>query len=126
MRDRVVATGWVSDADYPRYLACADVCFLPLRDSLNDRARWPAKIHDYLSSGRATVTNDVGDLGPLFRKHEIGLLAGQADSELAEAIVTLFRDTDRRQYLGSRARELMVWEWDWQVRGRQIARIMEQ
>jgi glycosyltransferase involved in cell wall biosynthesis len=124
-RDRIIATGWVSDADYPRYLACADVCFCPLEDNLNNRARWPAKIVDYLTSGRATVTNHVGDVGPLFRQHEIGLLAGQADGELAEAVVTLLRDPDRRRFLADQARELMVREWDWKIRGRQIAKLME-
>ena len=50
--DQIVPTGWVTDADLPHYLACADVLFCPLQAGLNDRARWPAKILDYLSAGR--------------------------------------------------------------------------
>jgi glycosyltransferase involved in cell wall biosynthesis len=125
IRERVVSSGWVSDEDYPRYLACADVCFCPLEDNLNNRARWPAKIIDYLSSGRATVTNDVGDVGPLFRQHPIGLLVGQGDGQVAEGIVTLLQEPRRRQFLAEQARDLMVREWDWKIRGRQIAELME-
>jgi glycosyltransferase involved in cell wall biosynthesis len=125
IRAQIMATGWVSDADYPRYLACADVCFCPLQDSLNDRARWPAKILDYLSAGRATVTNSVGEVESLFRQSEIGLLVGHSDQEFAQGIVALLRDRDQRQYLGEAARRLMVEEWDWQIRGDQIASMVE-
>jgi glycosyltransferase involved in cell wall biosynthesis len=80
---------------------------------------------DYLSAGRATVTNDVGDVGSLFRQHDIGLLVGQGKDQVAEGIVALLHDPERRQFLAEQARELMVREWDWKIRGRQIAELVE-
>jgi glycosyltransferase involved in cell wall biosynthesis len=121
---RIISTGWVDDKDYPVYLACADVCFCPLEDSLNDRARWPAKILDYLSAGRATVTNAVGEAGDLFREREVGVLAGSSDEEFASEIADLLRDSDRRQFLGESARRVMVEEWDWGVRRPQIITLL--
>lgn len=121
---RVYCTGWVSDEDYPVYLACADVCFCPLELSLCDQARWPAKILDYLSAGRATVTNPIGEVTDLFRRREVGVLAGHGDDEFAGELAALVLDLDRRQFLGTTARKTMVEEWDWHVRGRQIASML--
>ncbi|MBC7227786.1 MAG: glycosyltransferase family 4 protein [Thermoflexales bacterium] len=123
---RVHFTGWVSDEDYPRYIACADVCFLSLEDTLLHRARWPAKILDYLAAGRPVVTNGVGEVLDLFTQREVGVLALYDIEGMAEAIVALLRDPDRRSYLGQQARRVMEEEWDWQVRGERIARIVEE
>lgn len=118
--DRILCTGWVSDQEYPAYLACADVCMSPLNDNLDDRARWPAKILDFLAAGRATITNAVGEAGNLFRDSGVGVLAGHADEEFAAEVVALLKDSDRRRSLGDLARRVMVEGWDWCLRRPQI------
>lgn len=118
---RIGKMGWVSDEDYPRALACADVCICPLEDGLNDRARWPTKVLDFLAAGRATVTNPVGEVETLFRKSDVGVLAGHPDEEFAQEIIALLRAPERRRFLGQAARKVMREEWDWCLRGPQIA-----
>ena len=119
--DRITWTGWVSDEHYPVYLACADVCFCPLEDNLNDRARWPAKILDFLAAGRCTVTNAVGEVDRSFRDRDVAVLVGHEDEEFALAVAALIGDSERRSYMGERARQIMESEWDWRLRGPQIA-----
>jgi glycosyltransferase involved in cell wall biosynthesis len=123
--ERILSTGWVSDENYPEYLACADVCFCPLEDGLNDRARWPAKILDFLTAGRATVTNGVGEVKTLFEQHEIGLLTGFTPAAFAEGIVSLMHDKERRNFLEGNARRLMEGEWDYKERGKLIVKFVE-
>jgi glycosyltransferase involved in cell wall biosynthesis len=118
---QIISTGWVSAEAYPRHLACADVCICPLEEGRNDRARWPAKILDFLAAGRATVTNPVGEVATLFRNREIGLLTEQGTGAFGESVAALLRDPDRLRFLGARARQVMVEEWDWRVRGPQIS-----
>jgi glycosyltransferase involved in cell wall biosynthesis len=122
--ESIVPAGWVSDEAYPQYLACADVLFCPLDPGLNDRARWPAKILDYLSAGRPVVINDVGEAGELFRERNVGVLAGQADEEMAHAIAGLLRDRGRAKFLADSARRVMVEEWDWRRRGPLISQVV--
>jgi glycosyltransferase involved in cell wall biosynthesis len=121
---RLATPGWVSDEDYPWALGCADVCICPLEDSLNDRARWPAKILDFLSAGRATVTNPVGEVKTLFQKSGVGVLAAHSDEEFAAEIVALLKSHERRRFLGAAARNVMVQEWDWRFRGREISALL--
>ncbi|MGB2622497.1 MAG: glycosyltransferase [Candidatus Acidiferrum sp.] len=124
IEERISRTGWVTDEEYPWVLACADVCICPLEDGLNDRARWPAKILDFLTAGRATVTNPVGEVEALFRESDVGVLAGPADEEFAGEIVALLCAPNRRRALGEIARKVMFEEWDWCLRGPQIAGMM--
>jgi len=121
LEDRLVRPGWLSDEDYPWALACADVCLCPLEDALNDRARWPAKILDFLTAGRATVTNAVGEVAALFHNADIGVLSEHPAEAFATEVCSLLRAPDRRRHLGETARSVMVQDWDWRVRGAQIA-----
>ncbi len=121
----ILWTGWVSDEDYPRYISCADICFLPLENNLNNRARFPGKVLDYLCAGRPVVTNDVGEVGLLFQSRQIGQLSGQESEEFAESAMGLLRDPDLCHYLGGNARRVMVKEWDWTTRGPLIGSIVE-
>jgi glycosyltransferase involved in cell wall biosynthesis len=121
---RLARIGWVSDQDYPWALGCADVCICPLEDGVNDRARWPGKILDFLAAARATVSNPVGEVETLFRTSGVGILAPPADEEFASEVHALLEAPERRRVLGETARETMVRQWDWQVRGRQIAGMM--
>ena len=120
----IISAGWVSDEDYPFYLACADVCFCPLEPYRNDCARWPAKILDFLSAGRATVTNAVGEVETLFRKSHIGVLAEHDSESFAESIAQLLTNRQDAHALGARARQVMVAEWDWRIRGPQINQVV--
>jgi len=122
LQNRIIRTGRVSDEDYPRYLACSDVCFCPLEDSLNDRARWPAKILDFLAAGRATVTTPVGEAEHLFNRYGLGALAGHTSEELAGALATVLTEPDRRRAMEDKARRVMVEHWDWKVLGDLIER----
>jgi glycosyltransferase involved in cell wall biosynthesis len=117
--------GWVADVDYPRYLACADAFLLPLADDTVNRARFPGKVLDYLCAGRPVVTNNVGGVGELFTEHEVGRLVGEDDEEGADALAQLLSDKDTSSQLGQRGRQLMVEQWDWRLRGKQIASIVE-
>jgi hypothetical protein len=99
------------------YLGSADVCICPLEDATNDRARWPAKILDFCSAARPVVTNDVGEVGELFRAQTIGVLAPHDDAGFADAIGALLDNLSVASELGERGRSVMVGDWDWTCRG---------
>lgn len=113
----IISTGWVTDTEYPEFISCADICFCPLEDGTNDAARWPAKILDYLSAGRATVTNPVGEVKQLFTRSKVGVLADQSDEDFADKISLLVEQPGLRRQYGDHARHVMEKEWDWLHRG---------
>ena len=71
-----------------------------------NRGRWPNKITDYANIGRPIVTNDVGDMGPLVRDNNIGLLTEFNAEAFAAAILSIIENPKLAEELGANARKL--------------------
>jgi glycosyltransferase involved in cell wall biosynthesis len=121
--DAVIETGWVSDEDYPLYLASADVLFLVLKNDLYDLGRWPGKIGDYLAAGRPTVVTNVGDAAAFIKEHTAGLVVHDLE-EMAVQITDLLSDVEALHFYGQQARKAAVNHLDWQVLGDLINRVV--
>lgn len=107
--------GFVSDEDYPRYLAIADFVVAPFARSNYNLGRWPNKFGDYLAAGRPIVFNPFGDLAE-FAADPPGIACEFQSAAFAEAFVKLCRDADLRRRLGARARELALLKFRWEDR----------
>jgi glycosyltransferase involved in cell wall biosynthesis len=124
IHDRIHWTGWVSDEDYPRYLAAADFCVIALDDVLMNYARFPAKVLDFLAAARPVVAHNVGQVGALILNSDLGCAVGPSDKEFVAAIQHLASDRDRCRQVGLRGRQLMLNQWRWELRGPQISALL--
>lgn len=106
-------TGFLPYAELPQALGCADFFVLPLADKICNVGRWPNKICDYMSLGRPTISNPVGDIQTLFENHEIGLLAAWQPEDFAEKILSLIEQPALAQKLGENARKLATTSYSW-------------
>ena len=105
VKDRIIFTGFLSSDDFPIYLGCSDVFLLPFADRPYNHGRWPNKMGDYLTIGRPTVSNPVGDIKTLFEKHDVGLLAEWSAEDFAEKIIFLLDHPEISERYGQNARE---------------------
>lgn len=119
----VIETGWVSDEDYPLYLASADVLFLVMKKGLYDLARWAGKVSDYLAAGRPVVIPDVGDSAIFIKQYNAGCVV-QDYKEMPTQIVDLLRDRDKRLFYSKRAREVAIEHLDWRVLSNAINQVI--
>ncbi len=103
--DRIRITGW-SDADTFRYyLAAADIA-VQLRTL--SRGETSASILDCLNYSLPTIVNANGSIAEL-PKDAVWMLPDEfEDTELIEALETLWLDAERRHALGTRAREMIM------------------
>jgi glycosyltransferase involved in cell wall biosynthesis len=113
LADHIVDFGPRPFAEIPTFLGAADVLLLPMSDNLMNRARGPIKLGDYLASGRAIVANPVGDLVDVFRRDDVGLLAGESPGAYGAALSALLVDRDRADRMGRRAREVAEEVYAW-------------
>jgi glycosyltransferase involved in cell wall biosynthesis len=115
LQDNVIFLGFLSKEDYPWYLGCADMFLLPMADRPYNYGRWPNKMCDYLSLGRPTVSNPIGDIKTLFEKHDVGLLADWSPEDFANKIVYLLDHPDVSEKYSQTALTVAKDEYDWEI-----------
>ncbi|MBK6792989.1 MAG: glycosyltransferase family 4 protein [Anaerolineales bacterium] len=115
VESNVHLTGYLQDEELPWALSCADLFVLPLADKVYNVGRWPNKICDYMSLGRPTVSNPVGDIKGLFEDHKIGVLASWDPVDFSEKILYLLKNPEIAFRLGDNARDAAVTVYDWKL-----------
>lgn len=111
----LILTGFLPYEELPWYLGCANLFVMPFPEKIYNIGRWPSKVNDYMSVGRPTVSNPVGDIKGLFEKHNIGLLAKWDPQDFAQKIIFLLEHPDIAKELGENARRAAVTEYNWKV-----------
>ncbi|QHI70284.1 glycosyltransferase family 4 protein [Tichowtungia aerotolerans] len=123
LQKKLIQTGWIEDGQLGGWLACADVCLLPMKDNAPNHARWPNKIGFYMAAGRPVVATDVNDIGPLIRQREIGR-SGPVDVQaFADQIIELFENPNACVEMGRRARETAEREFSLPIHGSELERL---
>jgi glycosyltransferase involved in cell wall biosynthesis len=113
LQEQVVLTGFVSNDDLAWHMGAANLFLLPFPDTIYNRGRWPNKIGLYMALGRPTVSNATGDIGPLFNRRRIGLVAAWQPEDFAEKILALVANPALAQELGANARRAALTEHNW-------------
>ncbi len=60
----------------------SDLLIIPLRNNIQDIARFPHKVSEYTASKRPLISSDIGELKHYFRDKTSALLAGEYDVDL--------------------------------------------
>jgi glycosyltransferase involved in cell wall biosynthesis len=115
LEERVRFTGYVAYEDLPVCLGCADIFLLPMADLTHNRGRWPNKMCEYMSLGRPTVANPVGDIRGLFEKYQVGLLAAWQAEDFAARILELLDQPELARRVGMNARRVAEEVYDWRI-----------
>ncbi|MBC7876522.1 MAG: glycosyltransferase family 4 protein [Anaerolineales bacterium] len=113
--DNLYLTGYVPFEELPWYLGCADLFILPFPNEVYNLGRWPNKMGDYLSLGRPTVANPVGDIKTLFENNDVGILADFHPDDFSKKIIYLLENQEVSVRLGSKARKVATTVYDWKI-----------
>lgn len=118
IEDRFVNAGWVEEQELPDVLAAADVGLYLMDDTLLNRTKCPVKLADMLSLGLPLVAESVGQVPEYVIPGRTGLLRSSGDTTgLADDLITLLQNEDRRKILGAAAREHIQDNFSWQRLG---------
>ncbi|HJP91473.1 MAG TPA: glycosyltransferase [Pyrinomonadaceae bacterium] len=90
-------------ASVPDLLAASDICVLS-----SQAEGFSNSILEYMAAGRAVVATDVGGASEAILEGETGYLVKAGDDQaMAQRIISLLRDPDRRRTMGSNGRRLV-------------------
>jgi glycosyltransferase involved in cell wall biosynthesis len=107
------ATGEVTEDTMRAWLAAADVCVIPCRDTIGNRGRWPSKVNDYLAAGRAVVMPRVSDAAALIREAGAGWTTDVSAAAFAAGIVQALASRVEADAAGERGRRAAEGELAW-------------
>jgi len=105
--------GFLPSHELQKAISCADVFVIPFVDKPSNLGRWPGKIGKYLSQGRPIISNPVGVMKSLLKKHQIGLLADETPEDMAEKILFLRDNPKLCNEFGYNARKLAENDLNW-------------
>lgn len=102
---RILITGWADTTIFRQYLAAADVG-VQLRTL--SRGETSGTVLDCMNYGLPTIVNANGSMADLQDDSVWKLPDEFDDSELVEALETLWQNPEQRQQLGARAKEIIL------------------
>jgi len=115
LTNNIYLTGFLRFEELPKYLSCADLFILPFPNKIYNVGRWPNKIGEYISLGRPTISNPVGDIKELFETCNIGLLANWDPEDFANKIIYLIENSSIANQLGENARQVALHRYNWSI-----------
>lgn len=104
----------------PAYVAAADVCLLPLRQSRSTEASAPLKLFEYLAAGRPVVSTPIPAVQDLARRDLVRI--ARTDAEWIAAIDSALRDGPSEE----RARHEEAMAHGWSARIEEIEGFLQQ
>jgi glycosyltransferase involved in cell wall biosynthesis len=121
----VTLTGFIPNAELPRYQAAADVLIMPYGQQVagssgGDIAPYlnPMKMFEYLASGRPIVSSDLPILREILTEENAVIVPASSEAWVA-ALRGLAADANRRQLLAAAARRTAE-QHTWELRAQRL------
>jgi len=90
LSERVFFIPTVALADLPTYTASADIGIQPIENTcLNHFSTDSNKLFEYIMAGLPVIASDFPEIRKVVKNYDVGLLAGQSETELVEVIKML-------------------------------------
>lgn len=91
--DAVYFGGTINPDEVPTYTKAADLIFILYKPTeMNNRFASPNKLFEAIAAKKPIIATDVGALGQIIRKENIGLLVNNDEKEITSAIRRLMDD----------------------------------
>ena len=117
----------VSNEDYSRLLFQAEGLLIPLRPSVQDIARFPNKVGEYVASGNPMVATQVGEIAHYFKDNKSAFLADHYDEEsFSQKMQELIANPEHARAVGQAGKQLGHQEFDYQTSGKKLLAFLHQ
>lgn len=110
-----------------RLFTNAQALLIPLRPSLQDTARFPHKIGEYLATGNPVITTDVGEIKTYFEDEKTALVAASYSEEaFSDKMEYVLANPEQSIEIGLNGRELGLKEFHYKSYGIVIRSFLQQ
>ncbi|MFD1685881.1 glycosyltransferase family 4 protein [Halobellus litoreus] len=125
--DNVEFTGWVEFDQVFSYLNESDVSLCPwIGDNIDSECTLPNKLFQSMYMGVPVIVSDLKSMRTVVEETESGVVVdSESVSELANALVELYRDPERCRELGENGRQAVEDKYNFQHEGEQLVSLYE-
>jgi glycosyltransferase involved in cell wall biosynthesis len=124
MSTDVIITGLVPQNQVPELLSAMDVAVIPYPKLPKELWFSPLKLYEYMAAGKAIVASGSGQITEVIRDEYNGVLVKPGDvNELADKILNLLDNADRRAWLGNNAHQQAIERHSWQGYTRKLVEL---
>ncbi len=104
----------VPHAQIPVYYSQATALLIPMRPTIQDAARFPHKIAEYVASGNPMISVNYGEVAQYFTDGKDGLIAEDYDPSLyAEKMKFVLDHPEEAKLIGQKGKELGLKEFNY-------------
>jgi glycosyltransferase involved in cell wall biosynthesis len=119
-----IFTGMVDYEQIPVFLNISDICLLPKRRLASGYS--PIKVYEYLACAKPVVASRVAGL-EFIEREGAGLLTEPEDAmSLANGLVDLLRDSEKRQAMGDKGLRIVQERFHWNQKAAEIYEIIRE
>jgi glycosyltransferase involved in cell wall biosynthesis len=83
----------------------SEALLIPMRDTDEDKARFPHKISEYCASGRPIIVNKVGEINNYFDNTNAYLCSGYDEQEFADAMQKIISEPEQANIIARKSYE---------------------
>jgi len=105
--DNIEFRGWVNYNDLQVIINNMDICLGIFGESIKTELVIPNKIFHYTACGKPVITRDTKGIREIFTPEKDIIVSSNEPSEIAEKILLLADDPDRRKKIGRNALDLV-------------------
>lgn len=100
---------------------------IPLRQTVQDAARFPHKIGEYLASGNPVITTDVGEIKNYFEDGKTALIADTYSvTGFAEKMKYVLDNPDLSKEIGLNGKKMGLIEFDYKAHGSRLVKFVQE
>ena len=104
----------------------AKALLIPLRPTVQDAARFPHKIGEYLASGNPVVTTNIGEIKNYFEHEKTALIAESYDLEaFATQMKFIIDNPQKSEVIGENGQNMGRSEFDYRMLGENLSKFVD-
>lgn len=124
----IVKTGYLKTLEEVyTYLAASDVCVLPMKINITNKARWHSKVSDYFNAGKSVVSTPISDFPTIFAQNNVGWMSkDDSPQAFAEVLMAALASKDQWESKGVNARTFVREQLDTHVIAKDLIEFYQQ
>ncbi|MEM8946016.1 MAG: glycosyltransferase family 4 protein [Planctomycetota bacterium] len=124
--DNVTFAGPRPKSEMPAILESSDACVATLKNIPMFKTTYPNKVFDYMAAARPTILGIDGVIREVVEHADGGIAVTPGDSaELADAVLTIYRDPETGKRMGTSARDYVAEHFDRDQHARQLRDLLQ-